>query len=230
MFIGKGDRNVVYTTRAFNGDLDVCEPDYLFVGPSLDRRQPACTLNFNRLGERKLLYIALGSLSTGFLGFYKTCIEAFRDAEMQVCMSVGDKCDPALLGKLPPNVHVGRFLPQLTILRHADAFITHAGFNSVNEALYFGVPMLALPQVNDQHMVAKRLTDLRLGVTEEIGALTANTLRSRIELLLADKDIRANVLRMAAEMQSAARVDQAAQQLESYAAAWNGRVGNGAEK
>jgi UDP:flavonoid glycosyltransferase YjiC (YdhE family) len=36
--------------------------------------------------------------------------------------------------------------------------------NSVNEALYFGVPLLILPQQSEQVMVAKRVEELGAGI------------------------------------------------------------------
>jgi len=110
-------------------------------------------------------------VNTDFLDFYKTCISAFRSTDYYVCMSIGKKCEVSQLGEFPQNYLVKSFLPQLKILKRANVFITHAGFNSVNEALYFGVSMLALPQVNDQHKVDKRLVSMELGMKESINEL-----------------------------------------------------------
>ena len=171
VLISRGDHNIVYTTREFNGDDAVNEPQYLFAGPSMERTQNTETVDLSGIGSKKLLYISLGSLNTDFLEFYKMCICAFQDTDYYVCMSIGTKCEVAQLGEIPQNFLVKNVLPQLEILKRAEAFITHAGFNSVNEALYFGVPMLALPQVNDQHMTAKRLLSMNLGLSDDIKEL-----------------------------------------------------------
>ena len=110
-------------------------------------------------------------MNTDFLDFYKTCISAFRSTDYYVCMSIGKKCEVSQLGEFPQKYLVKSVLPQLKILKRANVFITHAGFNSVNEALYFGVSMLALPQVNDQHKVDKRLVSMELGMKESINEL-----------------------------------------------------------
>ena len=40
-----------------------------------------------------------------------------------------------------------RTQPQLDVLDHADVFVTHAGMGSAAESLWFGVPTVAIPQV-----------------------------------------------------------------------------------
>ncbi len=223
VFTSKGELNIVYTTRNFNGDVGVQEPDYIFIGPSLDRPQEACDLDLSVIGDRKLIYISLGSLNTDFIDFYKTCISAFRDTDYYVCMSIGKKCEVSQLDEIPPNFLVRSFLPQLEILKRADVFITHAGFNSVNEALYFGVPMLALPQVNDQHMVAKRLVSLHLGETESLKELTSETLRAKTDTLLINREIKENCMQFSREMRDFAQPLQAIQKLEKFVDAWKER-------
>ncbi|XP_041968495.1 UDP-glucosyltransferase 2-like isoform X2 [Aricia agestis] len=53
---------------------------------------------------------------------------------------------------LPKNVYVRNWLPQNSILAHPNVkiFISHCGLLSTLEALYFGVPMLAIPVFGDQ--------------------------------------------------------------------------------
>ena len=216
VFTSKGDLNIVYTTRNFNGDDGVHEPDYLFTGPSIDRLQEASDLDFSGIGDRKLIYISLGSLNTDFVDFYKTCISAFRNTDYYVCMSIGKKCEVSQLGEIPLNFLVKSFLPQLEILKKADVFITHAGFNSVNEALYFGVPMLALPQVNDQHMVARRLVSMQLGIAESIKELSPEILRTKTETLIMEREIKENCMQISREMRNFAKLEQTVRKLEKY--------------
>ncbi len=45
-----------------------------------------------------------------------------------------------------------------------DVFVTHSGMNSVNESLYYGVPMVLFPQHSEQRMVAKRVVHLGAGI------------------------------------------------------------------
>ncbi|QUI25329.1 hypothetical protein HZI73_24845 [Vallitalea pronyensis] len=217
VFISKGDLNIVYTTHNFNGDPKVNAPEYLFAGPSMNRLQDGEHIDFSVVGNRTPIYISLGSLNTKYLAFYKTCISALRDTDYYVFMSIGKKCDASQLGDMPLNFCVKDFLPQLNILKHSKAFITHAGFNSVNEALYYGVPMLALPLVNDQHMVAKRITSMQLGITGNMKEVSSDQLRDTLKTLLTDKVINQNVMRISQEMQNGHNHDIIAEKIEAYA-------------
>ena len=223
VFTSKGDLNIVYTTRNFNGDEGIHEPDYLFIGPSIDRLPEVHDLDFTEIGDRKIIYISLGSLNTDFVDFYKLCIASFRDTDYYVYMSIGKKCDVSQLGEIPTNFLVKSFLPQLEILKRAEVFITHAGFNSVNEALYFGVPMLALPLVNDQHMVAKRLVSMQLGITESIKELSPEMLRSKTETLIMARGIKENCMQISQEMRNFANPQQTVLELENQINEWKER-------
>lgn len=75
--------------------------------------------------------------------------------------------------------------------------------------------MLALPQVNDQHMVAKRLVSMQLGMTESIKELSPEKLRSRTETLIINREIKVNCLRISQEMRNSAQLEQTVWKLEN---------------
>lgn len=52
----------------------------------------------------------------------------------------------------PPNIIIRKWFPQASILSHPKCvlFITHGGIHSTEEAIYFGVPMLAVSVFGDQ--------------------------------------------------------------------------------
>jgi MGT family glycosyltransferase len=78
----------------------------------------------------------------------------------------------------------------MDVLRHADLFITHAGMGSTMEAMYQGVPMLAVPQMAEEQANADRMVELGLGRLLNADAVTVDTLRAAVVSLLADDTIR----------------------------------------
>ncbi len=79
-------------------------------------------------------------------------------------MSVGKDTVIEDLGCIPDNFQVRNSVEQIIVLQNTDVFITHCGMNSVNESLYYGVPMVLYPQHEEQGMVAKRVADLKAGI------------------------------------------------------------------
>lgn len=73
------------------------------------------------------------------------------------------KVDIQTLGKIPDNIYAYSFVPQIEVFQHADVFLTHCGMNSVNEVMALGVPMVAMPFINDQLSNAKRIVELGIG-------------------------------------------------------------------
>ena len=108
-----------------------------------------------------VIYISLGSIISN-KGFCRECIRAFGGKDMSVILNTG-KVRPETLGKIPGNIYAYSFVPQVEVLQHADVFLTHCGMNSVNEAMSYGVPMVAMPFINDQISNARQIVGLGIG-------------------------------------------------------------------
>ncbi|WP_276567145.1 nucleotide disphospho-sugar-binding domain-containing protein, partial [Bacillus thuringiensis] len=104
--------------------------------------------------------------------------EAFRDSQVTVILAVGEQNDINQLENIPSNFKLYNYVPQLDILQHTDLFITHGGMNSSSESLYFGVPMLVIPVMGDQPIVAQRIEELEAGVQLNRNLLTPEILRN----------------------------------------------------
>lgn len=106
--------------------------------------------------EKKTIYISLGTVNNQNKAFFQNCIKALKDIEMNVIMSVGTIVDVASLGDIPANFRVEQSVEQIEVLQQVDMFLTYCGMNSVNESLYYGVPMILFPQTNEQGGVGGR--------------------------------------------------------------------------
>jgi zeaxanthin glucosyltransferase len=72
----------------------------------------------------------------------------------------------------------------LELLKKASVCITHAGFNTVLEALTQGVPQIAIPVTYDQPGVATRITDKKTGKTTSLDGLDASNLSGLLDEVL----------------------------------------------
>ena len=214
IFISKAEWNVVYTIPEFNGDSGLDYSRYLFTGPVIQKDTETEFEGFFNKNDRSVIYISLGSINTDFIEFYKMCIKTFEGSDYFVVMSIGKKCDINQLGTIPSNFYVGNFLPQLAVLKQTDIFITHAGFNSVSEALYYGIPLYALPMVNDQYMVAKRIKNMELGIVGKFEEITPQALRDGVKELRSNEQIKENCKRISRLLRESNRLTFVAESLK----------------
>lgn len=150
---------VVYTSPEFQPCVETFSDKYTFVGPSIRKLD----YEIEKL-DKKTIYVSLGTVNNQITSFFKNCIQALKDSDMNVIMSVGDMIDLSELGEIPTNFKVERSVNQIEVLQQVDAFITHCGMNSVNEALYYEVPLVLFPQTSEQSGVAYRVNELGAGV------------------------------------------------------------------
>jgi MGT family glycosyltransferase len=140
---------------------------------------------WERLTGEPLIYASLGSLVNGQPQIYGTILAAARRLKgVQVVLSVGRNISWGDLGTVPTNTVVVETTPQIELLKRAALCITHAGLNTVLEALAQGVPMVALPIGYDQPGVAARIAHHGVGEFMEIENLTAGGLSGLIETVL----------------------------------------------
>lgn len=83
-----------------------------------------------------------------------------------------------------------QWAPQLTILGHKSigGFLTHCGFGSVLETLKFGHPLIGLPFLVDQGLIARVIVGKGLGCeiprNDEDGSYTRDSVASSIRLVM----------------------------------------------
>lgn len=150
---------IVYTSPEFQPFSETFSDKYTFVGPSIRELE-----HIPERPERKTVYISLGTVINSRPDFYRNCMKALEQSEYDVILSVGAETDPNTLGTIPDHVTVAQSVNQIEVLHQADVFLTHCGMNSVNEALYYKVPLVLFPQTVEQGGVAYRVNELGAGV------------------------------------------------------------------
>ncbi len=173
---------IVFLPKAFQPAAETFDERFLFIGPSIATRHEATDFPFERLdNERPLLYISLGTVVNDRPEFFKQCFEAFAESDYQVVLSRGKRVDPGALGPVPDNFLVSPYVPQLEILPRTSVFVTHGGMNSAMESLYYGVPMIVIPQQGDQFATGQRIAELGLGLMLDNNTVNVTALREAVE-------------------------------------------------
>ena len=152
----------------------------------------------HKSSERSLIYCACSTFVKGDQPFLQRLIEAVSVfPQWDLVLGLGGKLNPNKLSNLPANVHAFSWVPQLQVLKHADCAINNGGINSINECLYFGVPMLVYSlKYFDQDGDAARVAYHGLGIAGDVGQDQAATIRHYISTLLTDQSYKKQAERM----------------------------------
>ncbi|NLU82338.1 macrolide family glycosyltransferase [Rhodococcus sp. HNM0569] len=214
-FLGRPPRAVVLIAKSMQPNADrVDESVYTFVGPALPEHRDADGDWTPPEGERALL-VSLGTAFTADAGFYRRCIDAFGPMDgWRLILQIGRTVDPDDLGELPTNVEVHRWVPQFDILRHADAFVTHAGMGGSSEGLATGTPMICAPQAVDQFGNADALVEAGVAVRVDSETVTPQELREALDHITSES-VRTRSRELADEMRAAGGAAAAVAVIES---------------
>lgn len=186
----KNDDNtdtIVYTSPEFQPCSETFSDKYTFIGPSIRPITDEIVKT-----HKKLIYISMGTVINNNAGFYHNCIKAFADTDFQVIMSVGNLTDMTKFKNLPENIFVYQNVDQIAVLSKADVFISHCGMNSVNESLYYGVPLVMFPQTPEQGGVANRVSQLKAGIM--LKKNTVKNIQNAVKSLIDDGEYRKNAI------------------------------------
>ncbi|MER0244827.1 macrolide family glycosyltransferase [Streptomyces sp. HSW2009] len=165
--------------------------------------------------ETKVVLVSLGSAWTKQPEFYRECLAAFGDLPgWHLVLQIGKFVDVAELGPIPANVEVHPWVPQLSVLRQADAFVTHAGAGGSQEGLASGVPMVAVPQAADQFGNAAMLAELGVARQLSMADADAAALRAAVLDVTSDPEVAAAVRRMQQRTAAEGGTHQAADLIE----------------
>ena len=216
IFEGTGDFNLCTLTRSFQPGGEHFGDDFFFAGAQIAARAGDGSWKAPDNGK-PLLYTSLGSLFNNWPEFYQMLFAVVKELDINVLCSIGKTIKPEDLGEIPENVTLMAFTPQLEVLKHTDYFITHAGTGSVMEALYFGVAMMSIPQMDEQIFTAKRMLELDLASSMMLKPeVTEESLRKALHELIENPKYKRNAEAMSKEMQSEGGCERAAQAVIDY--------------
>ena len=185
---------------------DVCREHQVYSGFSISKKRldvdvdPAFEKSFQEILKLKkqglkLVYCSFGTYFSSrdehryVIAFFTLLIHAFRN-EGNIAFVIASKESITGAVKAQTNIpaHFSFFtkVPQLSVLAHADLFITHGGLGSIKEALSYAVPMLVYPlDLNwDQSGNAAKVQHHGLGMRGDFKTDTSKDIREKINYIL----------------------------------------------
>jgi zeaxanthin glucosyltransferase len=191
---------------------------YVGAGVDLERREP--DFPWDRLSSSKpLVYCSLGSAPQNwphFPRFLSSVLDAMRiHPEFQWVLSTGKGAHAEALERAPAEAVVVPYAPQLKLLARAAVMVGHGGLNSLKEAMWHGVPVVALPCMVDQWGNAARLAYHGLGLVEDVAHLTGEKIARCISRVLGEPSYRQRMEAMRQAFHERERSGRALQLVEA---------------
>ena len=186
---------LILCPREFDFRSPEVDPTRHYVGPVIDLQRHEPSFPWQRIApDKPLVYCSLGSAPhqwPHFPRFLSSVLAAARQrTDWQWVISTGESAYQDALQRAPSEAVVVPYAPQLGLLSRASVMVTHAGLNSLKEALWHAVPLAALPCMLDQKGNAARIAYHGLGAVEDISRLDGERLIGCISLVLGDSLVR----------------------------------------
>jgi MGT family glycosyltransferase len=160
-----------------------------------------------------LVFCSFGSLQGSRAGPVPAGCSAAAELDLTLVIAHGGLLPAAEVARLPGRPIVRSYVPQRALLARCALAITHAGFNTVMDALSFGVPMVALPITFEQPATGARLE--RVGAAAVLHRRrTPARIREAMQTVLDDPAYRASATRLQQEIAGAGGVRRAADIIE----------------
>lgn len=158
-----------------------------------------------------LVYVTFGTVALSMepLGqVLQEVVQAVSELSARILVTVGDQADPSALGPLPPNVHVEQWVPQVAVMPHASAVISHGGYGTILAALTGGVPQVVVPFFADQPENAARVAAVGAGQMIPPGAALGERVRTALDEVLTTLAFRECAARTARDIAALSSVDE----------------------
>ncbi|MBV9875702.1 MAG: hypothetical protein JO025_13295 [Verrucomicrobia bacterium] len=152
---------------------------------------------WEQLTGEPIVYASMGTLANGRPEIFRAIVSAVAiQKKVQLVLAAGDRISREQIGPAPSNAIIVKQAPQLELLKRSSLCITHAGLNTVLEALTQGVPQVAIPVSHDQPGVAARIANRKTGVVTSLDKLTTAHLSELVSEVLHDSSYRTNAQRI----------------------------------
>jgi MGT family glycosyltransferase len=173
--------NLIFTNKLLHPKIkDTNDNKFIFIKPDIFIKNTR--KNFD--DKKNIIYVSTGSMISAPPKFYNEIIKVFKNTEYEVIISSKLVDIPNVKIKLPDNIKMYSYVNQEEILENACLFITHGGYKSICESIYYEVPMIVFPMSSDQFYNATVVEKLNIGLRMDNKDLAFNTIKeAAIEVL-----------------------------------------------
>lgn len=214
MFI-KSDLNITYTSRYFLPYPENYDDSFIFIGPPIYDRKEKIDFPFEKLTDKKVVYISLGTVFNDTNNnLYDIFFKTFADTDAVVVMTAYN-IDISKFN-IPQNFIVKNYVPQSKILKYTAVAITNAGVNSISDLIYNNIPFVAIPIGADQPYQAARASELGAAISLDKDKLTPEILKAAVEKVQSDPNYLESIEKIGNSFREAGGYEYAAKEIFSF--------------
>lgn len=154
LICAKGDKSIVLLPQLLCKYYEKLDDSFCGFSPILE--------SIAEEQKEDIIYISTGSMMSN-MDFIEVCLQALLPSGKELHVSVGKHIDYFNEKYKDDNIVFYEYAPQVEILKKASLFITHAGSNSICEAIKTKTPMIAIPIVNDEFINSEMVESIGIG-------------------------------------------------------------------
>jgi MGT family glycosyltransferase len=147
-------------------------------------------------GSRKVVLVTQGTVANHDFGLLvaPTLAALADEKDLLVVVTTGGRAVDTIPGTIPANARVASYLPFEWMLEKVDVLVTNGGYGSVNQALSFGVPIVAAGQTEDKPDVNARIAWSGAGIDLATNQPSPQAVREAVRALLDQPSARAKAI------------------------------------
>ena len=152
-------------------------------------------------GSRKVVFVTQGTVSNhDFTQLVEPTLSALENnPNVLVVVSAGGRLIDELPKPLPGNARAASYFPLEWLLPKVDVFVTNGGYNTVNQALKHGMPLVTAGLTEDKADVNARVEWSGAGIDLKTNTPTAEALAKAVRSVLSEPRYRSSAAQLATE-------------------------------
>jgi MGT family glycosyltransferase len=174
-----------FGTEDFEYPMEDRPSNLIYTGPIIHRESGAEAPAWMSQLDRSLpiVLVTQGTLANfNFDQLVNPAITGLTDEPVQVVVTAGGSKEGKILSA--KNVIVESYVPYEQILPITSIFVTNGGYNGVQQALSYGVPIVCYGESEDKALVTARVDWSGAGISLKAGASMSEQIRDAVRKIL----------------------------------------------
>lgn len=187
-----------------------------FVGPYLPSKPTgfAPPAWWDDMKDRTVVHVTQGTIANeDFHQLLIPTIQALADEDVLVVATTGGKPLSNVDIPLPDNVRLESFVPHHELLPHVAAIVTNGGYGGVQQAIYYGVPIVTAGTTEDKPEVCARVEWSGAGINLKTDRPSKEKILHAVKQVLNQPQYKKKVRDLSREFQSMDAIENTIKEL-----------------